>query len=308
MPGEPLANPEAEFKIALEEYVRLNRNDTAKPIRFNLDIYHAKQERAGNAIRATVHWDGDNLIVDSDHYVYVSTPHRAFVLHRDSRDLPLSIRALSPVSDSKREANEIIKFDLKVEGGYMAAFRPTGLKLYQCGYGEFVAGDPRRVGWIVSGSRLSDGRLAFEFRGSGDGKDYPIEQIGSFTVDPQRGCSVVEGQMYNKWKVDAASNIGASQFEYYPPSDGLPQLIKSYKHQESFPKSKNSTPQHQQFYYSDYVVEPMPKEKLTLEYYGLPDPLKSKTKWWGWPTALIAAGVVALIVFFVIRRRRRALT
>ncbi len=125
MPGEPLANPEAEFKIAVEEYVRLNRNDTEKPIRFNLDIYHAKQERAGKAIRATVHWDGDNLIVDSDHYVYVSAPHRAFVLHRDSRDLPLSIRALSPVSDSKRDANEIIKFDLKVEGGYTAAFRPT---------------------------------------------------------------------------------------------------------------------------------------------------------------------------------------
>ena len=88
-------------------------------------------------------------------------------------------------------------------------------------------------------------------------------------------------------KRPSSNGVMASQFEYYPATGSLPQLIKSYKHQQikSIDKTKNSI--YQQYYYSDYAFEPMPKEKLTLEYYGLPDPMTSPTKFWGWPAALI---------------------
>lgn len=299
---EVLSKPSGEFLNAQAEHERIQLEQSKIPLRFQLEFYSAIKDRGGKPEVSKVNWDGESLLVDSDRFVYVSTPYRAFLLVRDSRASPLSIQFISPISATVRTVEEIIQFDLKVGDGYVAASRPTEMRRYYCQLGMYT---PRKGASIDRAIRTQDGLIRFEFQRTAEPDDFLIREHGICTVDPGQGYSVISAEMNMVCKRPSSNGVMASQFEYYPATGSLPQLIKSYKHQQikSIDKTKNSI--YQQYYYSDYAFEPMPKEKLTLEYYGLPDPMTSPTKFWGWPAALIGAGVLAIIIFMVIRYRRR---
>jgi hypothetical protein len=298
-----VANPEGEFAVALAEHDHIQLRQSKLSLRFQLEFYSAIKERIGKSEVSKINWDGDNLLIDSDRFVYVSTPYRAFLLVRDSQTSPLSIQFISPISATVRTVEEIIQFDWKVGDGYAEAPRPTEMRRYNCQLGMFT---PRKGASIDRATRTQDGLIRFEFQRTAEPDDFLIRENGTCSVDPAQGYAVVSAQMNMICKRSSSNGNMASQFEYYPPMGPLPQLIKSYKHQQVKSvdiKAKKSI--YHQYYYSDYAIEPMPREKLTLEYYGLPDPMTSPTKFWGWPAALIGAGVLAIIMFFVVRYRRR---
>ena len=133
-----LPNPSGEFLKAQAEQERIQLLQSKLSLRFQLEFYSAIKERGGKQEISKVNWDGDNLLIDSDRFVYVSTPCRAFLLVRDSQTSPLSIQFISPISATVRTVEEIIQFDWKVGDGYAEASRPTEMRRYNCQLGMFT--------------------------------------------------------------------------------------------------------------------------------------------------------------------------
>ena len=117
---EDLPNATGEFTNAQSENDRANAQLLAMKLRFRLEFSAKPTQNDGPSEVSWVNWDGENLIVDSERFVYVSTPYRAFLLTRDKAANPLSIQFITPISPEKRSVEDIIKFDLKVGDGYVA--------------------------------------------------------------------------------------------------------------------------------------------------------------------------------------------
>lgn len=300
--GVNLSDAADDFSHAQAESDRFEALSSKVNLRFQLQFNTRKVDKDGPSEMSWVNWDGENLIVDSERFVYVSTPYRAFLLSRENSKAPLAIQFITPISPTPRSIEEIIKFDLKVGDGYVAASRPTELRRYNCQYGTFA---PREGAEIERATRQPNGLLRFDYRRQAKADEFLVREDGFCIVDPAQGHSLISANLNMIYKRPTSNSTMASQFEYYPPQGALPRLIKSYKHQQlPTPGNKNS-PHYQNYNYSDYSVEPVPKEKLTLEYYGLPDPMKSHRSFWGWPAALIGSGVFAVVLFFFVRYRRR---
>lgn len=301
---EDLPNATGEFTNAQSENDRANAQLLAMKLRFRLEFSAKPTQNDGPSEVSWVNWDGENLIVDSERFVYVSTPYRAFLLTRDKAANPLSIQFITPISPEKRSVEDIIKFDLKVGDGYVAASRPTELRRYNCQYGTY---NPRDGAAIERATRLSNGSLRFDYRRIANPDEFLVREEGFCIVDPAQGYSVVSSQMGMVYKRANSNSTMQSQFEYFPPQGDLPRLMKSYKHKQVPSSGSKNTPHFQHYTYSNYAIEPVPKEKLTLEYYGLPDPMKSPRSFWGWPAALIGSGLLAIVLYFAVRHRRRRL-
>jgi len=67
----------------------------------------------------------DTLVASTDLMVYVTTPSRAFLLLRQSKEQPYAIAAISPISSTPRTPAEVTAFERSVEGGAGGAFRVT---------------------------------------------------------------------------------------------------------------------------------------------------------------------------------------
>ena len=209
--GKALPNPSVEFLNAQAEHERIQSQQSNLSLRFRLEFYSAKKDKAGKPEDSKMNWDGENLLIDSDAFVYVSTPYRAFLLVRDSPTGPLSIQFISPISTTVRTVEEIIQFDLKVGDGYAAAARPTEMRRYYCQYGMFA---PREDAFIERAVRTPDGLMRFDYQRTAKPEEFLVRESGSCTVDPTQGYALVSGQMNMVFKRPSINRALASQFEY----------------------------------------------------------------------------------------------
>jgi hypothetical protein len=276
--------PKAAFLAVFAKNSDERKKAEATPISF--DVAFAESSMKTNLNRLThmkVYWDGKSVFMESAKLVYVSTPYRAFILFRKAEKEPFSIRAITPVSDAPRTLQDIFSFERQLELGLDKPLRPTGPNKF---FGNLVeaapyeAASPMGTKRIVGKAILPDGRITFSYATEGaEPSDH-----GDCTIDPQWGNSVVQFRSEKQYK-DMGPVSTKVDYAYYEPSAELPfWLVKEYHCHVVTPKVAKLPQLFTEARYSNYRRAQMPSEKLTLAYYGLPDPANAAGKqailWW----------------------------
>ncbi len=137
----------------------------------------------------------------------------------------------------------------------------------------------------------------------GDQTIGPIVVTGRMVLDDRMGYVVT------KHSQSCRSESGGREvwslthdLVYSPPTEAIPFAVAA-ECVKTLTVSSNK-PEVDQWTYTDYAIEPLPRERLRLSYYGLPNELiedepADLTAVW------VGAGVLTLIVATVVIRRRR---
>ncbi len=290
------------FDEVYSRYQVQQKKVDALSLSFDLEISTNRvPDQARKPWNEKVYWDGKSVLIESFPYVYVSTPYRAFFLLRTSAEGPLSIAAMTPIASEERTRGEIDKFERQLPGSHNELIRPTRDKKF---LGQLEGLKPRPPGTLDGHTTLPDGRIRFNFTvprvnepGSRPDKGYGI-------VDPKWDYNVVEYKVTTPMGKQDWADIEC-RFTYYPATADIPAaLVKTYSQRQHIPSSKRPD-SYKEVKYSNYKVEPVPEEKLTIAYYDLPDPATSPSRW---PNPAVIAGVlgVAAVAAFLFYRRRQA--
>ena len=296
-PPDPAA--EAAYLAAFKTFSTARDATVALSTSFTAEIViHDKDSKDKTPKLVRAHYDGKQVVAESDDFVYVSTLYRSFLLGRRGKSDPLIILEYTPISTEPRSMNEVYQFEGNLNYPMDTACRPYGL------YQKFLSVDsayPNKTRHIVRQTTLTNGLIRFDFS---DSPSVGRADEGYCVVDPQTEYNAIEIQIESR---DTKSLSWSNErWAYYEPTLEIPHnLVKNFRTKQSIAIGKRPKVEHDiEITFSDYRVGPIPPEKLTFEYYGLPDPLGSHRS----PRLYIAiaVGVVAFIGFYLLRRRRRA--
>lgn len=275
---------------------------TAERLSLSFDLQvttHSTRSPVKKQTTAKLYWDGKDLLAESDTFAYVSTPFRAFILRRPAAPEPWGISVVTPVSETERSVRDIIMVDKQVESISDELLRPTKIIRF---VGDLSNVTPIRTRQLDRHTLLPDGRIRFDISAKPDVELRTMAATGYAIVDPQV-ANVVD------FKNTVGRERGAvqldSQFSYYPPTSDIPApLVKTYSHHQLVSGSKVGDV-YQIAIYSNYRVEPVPRDRLTLEYYGLPDPAVTRGAWPKTWLLIIGIGLALFVGVVFVRRRGR---
>lgn len=255
-----------------------------------------------------VNYDGKNLVAEAATSVLVRTPYRAFVLYRKGPEEPFSIKALSEVYPDDTHTAELWDTERRIERGWHNLLRPDQIARIP----DFT----RFQFSITKEAAAPGGRTRFDFSIRPDptlaslGRPHTVQTtgMGYCLLDPGWNHAMVENAE-NFTTVGAAGTVGATvtiskKYGYFDADAAMPgMLLKSHRTYTKLTEP-NGKVSHQfaGVEFRNVRAAPFPTEKLTLAYYGLPDPKGTR---WGWKAYLAAALAAVAIVAGVFLARRR---
>jgi len=294
------SDPRESFRQVISHLERTAEKSRTLSLGYQLDHHFsaapANQTKLANTYR--IRSCRDTLVVGTDLMVYVTTPNRAFLLHRQSKEQPYAIAAISPISSSPRTPAEVTAFERSVEGGAGGAFRVTSHAVLP---GALSIGSENSG--LVRGCEKSDAfvhRFTCRAEPVAD-QPHSVSIDGFIEVDSRLDFKITKYQMATKGGTrDYVTTISCG---YYAAEGDMPILIKTCQQFVSSPRFVKEN-RYNDFHYSNYELQPIPPEVLTLEHYGVTDPLRS-TGSATWPYILVGVGAVGIGVYLFFRKRKR---
>jgi len=244
--------------------------------------------------------DANNFVLTGDSTAVASSPYRTFAIMRTSVDTPYSITYMSQISRTPREKSEIEKDEQHAQLGYPGFLMRHYDARMRFGQLNSFSGDGFRCTRIIP---VTAGLYRLEFVNNNTPKpDQVALKSGYVIIDKSKDFAVVEHEVIFSY---AATSIKQrSVIDYYPLEEALPHTVKSLRWTES----RGSVSAYDiDFSFPNFSLAPFPKEMLTLEYYGVVDPLQSDA-WPIWPYILIGVGIVGVGVGVYLWLRRRSRT
>ncbi len=264
---------------------------------FLCQYYGANTKKPFSTERFKCFLDTNNFVLTGDSITLVSSPYRTFALNRSGVDNPYSIAYISQISRTQREKSEIEKDEQRAQLGHPSFLMRHHDARMRFGQLKSFSGDGVKCRKITA---VGVGLYKLEFANINMPKpDQPALKSGYVIIDKSKDFAVVEHEM----SIVLAANIIKQRcvIDYYPLEEALPHTMKSLRWTES---RGGATTYDIDFSFPNFSVAPFPKEMLTLEYYGVADPLQSDA-WPIWPFILIGIGIVGIGVYLWLRRRSR---
>ena len=272
---------------------------------YELNVYQQTSPATRKLIETyKIYCHGNTIVAVSDHIVYVSTDRRAFILHRVDTKKQYSIARIYPIFESQRSVSEMMIFETFVQGEAKRVFRPFASSRAEYGLFAFIAPGYRK---ITQTKLLDSGSIQVSTTSTSDNIiPGQLHVDASCILDSSCGFAPSEGKLvFSEVNVPKNSNSTTNttqlQFQYVTRTENMPLTLKSLTEVESQSGRPTSTNVYE---FSNYKIESVPPEMLTLEYYGVVDPIEKPFVWW--PYALVALGLVGIGVYFFLRLRAKA--